>query len=243
MSIAFVTGGARGIGRAAALSLAEAGHDIVITYLESGVEAEKTVAGIAALGQFAKAIALDVTDSQAVKQAFIELEANSQSPAIVVATAGRTEDNLVDHMTDEQFLIPVTVNLLGTFHVFRAALPGMRRRRWGRLIAVTSMAGCWGRRGAANYAASKAGIHGLVRSMAQEVGRGGITVNAVAPGVIETGGASDLLSRRYKGNLDKVAVRRLGQPAEVAAAIRFFASHEASYITGAVLPVDGGIAP
>ena len=243
MCVALIVGGAKGIGRAAAIGLAEAGHDIVVTYLNSRTETEETAAAVAAMGRDGIAVPLDVTDSHAVQQTFDNLDHGIGFPGIVVANAGVTSDSLVYNMTDQQFLDPIAVSLGGTFHLFRSAISGMRRRRWGRLIAVSSMAAVWGRRGAANYAASKAGIHGFVRSLAKEVGRLGITVNAVAPGVIATGGQSDLLYRRFKGDIDRIAVRRLGQPEEIAAAIRFLASREASYVTGAVLPVDGGLTP
>lgn len=240
MSVALVTGAGHGIGRAVAMDLATAGHHAVVGYHTDRVGAEAVVEAIAERGGSASAAAVDVTDRASVDALFSTF---GEAPEVVVANAAAVNNALVSSMSDEQFDQVVSTCLYGSFAVFRAALPAMRSHGSGRLVAITSAAGLWGRRGAANYAAAKAGIHGLVRSLAKETGRWGVTVNAVAPGVIDTSGATSLDPSTLEGQRDWVALRRLGTCEEVSAVVRFLSSDDASYVTGQVVVVDGGIGP
>jgi 3-oxoacyl-[acyl-carrier protein] reductase len=243
MSVAVVTGATRGIGRATALGLASDGFDVVATYHRDADGAQTTVDMIRGAGGSAVAHRLDVTQPASTTDLFGRLRAERRVPGVVVSNAGAVDNALVMTMTDDQFSRVIDTCLYGSFAVFRAALPMMLRQRGGRLIAVSSAAGVFGLRGAANYAAAKAGIHGLVRSLAIETGRWAITVNAVAPGVIESGGQTRADPAIVERKLERIALGRAGTCEEVAAVIRFLASPAASYVTGQIVLVDGGIAP
>ena len=239
---AVVTGGSRGIGRAICLKLAGQGANIVLNYAGNAAAAEETRAACEALGVRALAVQGDVADPAACN-ALIDtaIEALGQVD-ILVCNAGITRDNLLMRMSDEEFQKVIDTNLKGTFHCMRAVIRPMMKKRRGRIISISSVVGLMGNAGQINYAASKAGVIGMTRSLAREVASRGITVNAVAPGFIRTD-MTDVLSDAVKeGILHSIPLGKLGEAEDVANTVLFLASDEAAYITGQVLSVDGGMA-
>jgi 3-oxoacyl-[acyl-carrier protein] reductase len=234
--IALVTGSSRGIGAATALMLAADGWPVRVNFREDESGAEEIVAKITAAGGTATAIQGDVADGDDVKRL---LEPGDAGPVLVlVNNAGLRLDGLSPQIEDEQWQRVIDVNLTATFRTTRAALPPMLRARFGRIVNVASVVGLHANAGQANYAASKAGVVGFTKTVAVEVARRGITVNAVAPGLIDTSLAEEVMD----GDLSKaIPARRVGTPEEAAACIRFLASEEASYVTGTTLTVDGGL--
>jgi len=231
--VVLVTGGNRGIGLACAMAFAEQGDKVAVT-CRGEVPAEVSDAGILA-------VPCDITDSVQVDSAFDQVEAALGPVEVLVANAGITRDGLVLRMSDEDFADVVDTNLTGSFRVARRAVKGMMRARWGRIVFISSIAGRIGQTGQANYAASKAGLVGLGRSLAKEFSSRGITVNIVAPGPILTDMLAALPEEQQATYAEAVPLGRLGQPHEVAEVVRFLASEGAGYVTGAVVPVDGGI--
>lgn len=236
--VAVVTGGSRGIGAATARELAARGADLALIYAGNAQAAQETCEVCRALGVRAEAWQCDVADYAAVKETVAAVRAAFGGVDILVNNAGVTRDGLLAMMKPEDFDAVIDVNLRGAFHMLRQVAPLMIRRRWGRVINVSSVAGLMGNAGQTNYAASKAGLIGLTKSAARELAGRGITCNAVAPGFIST----DMT--RQLGEQPELAASiplgRFGQPEEVARAVAFLA--EADYITGEVLRVDGGLA-
>tara|TARA_B100001146_G_scaffold1532_1_gene1320 strand:- start:536 stop:1252 length:717 start_codon:yes stop_codon:yes gene_type:complete len=228
-----VTGGNRGIGLACARTFAEQGDRVAVT-CRGEVPPEVLEAGLLP-------VACDITDADQVEAAFARVEEELGAVEVLVSNAGITRDSLVLRMSDDDFTDVLEANLTGGFRVARRAVKGMMRARWGRIVFVSSIAGRIGQAGQANYAASKAGLVGLGRSFAKEFASRGVTVNVVAPGPIATDMLSALPKDQLDAYADAVPLGRLGRPEEIAAAVRFLASDEAGYITGAVLPVDGGL--
>jgi 3-oxoacyl-[acyl-carrier protein] reductase len=189
-----------------------------------------------------KGVRCDVTDSASVDAAFAEAEQLLGGPVeVLIANAGVTKDTLLMRMSDDEFDTVLDTNLTGAFRCARRAVKGMIRLRRGRIIFISSVVGLYGSPGQANYAASKAGLVGLARSISRELGGRGITANVVAPGFIETDMTAELPEDRKKAYQDTIPAGRFAQPEEVAAAVRFLAGDDAAYITGAVIPVDGGL--
>lgn len=232
--VVLVTGGARGIGLATARAFAESGASVAITYRSTPPDETQT-AGLLCLP-------CDITQPAEVEETFARVEAELGPVEVLVANAGITADMLVLRMSDEDFARVLDTNLTGTFRVAKRALQKMMRARWGRVILVGSVVGTTGQAGQANYAASKAGLVGLARSLAREFASRHVTVNVVAPGPIATDMLAAVGDDRREAIAAAVPLGRLGDPGEVAAAIQFLASDDAGYITGAVLPVDGGLA-
>lgn len=228
-SIALVTGGNRGIGLAIAQSLQEAGHDVVITYR----------AGVAPTGF--KSVHMDVTDTESVDSAFTSIEEQWGAPEIIVANAGITKDGLVMRMSDDDFESVIDANLTGAFRVARRATKGLLRLKRGRLIFVGSVVGSVGSAGQVNYSSSKAGLVGMARSFARELGSRGITSNVIAPGFVETDMTANLEDKRRQEIAGSIPLGRFCSPEEIAAVVTFIASPKASYISGALIPVDGGL--
>jgi 3-oxoacyl-[acyl-carrier protein] reductase len=225
-----VTGGNRGIGLAIARGLADAGHQVVITH-RSGEPPE----GL-------QRVTCEVTDTASVDAAFTAAEELLGGPVeVLVANAGVTRDQLLMRMSDEEYDTVVDTNLGGAFRCARRAVKGMIRLKRGRVIFISSVVGLYGSPGQANYAASKSALVGLARSVSRELGSRNITANVVAPGFIETDMTAALPEDRQKAYLASIPAGRFGQPEEVAAAVRFLAGDDAAYITGAVIPVDGGL--
>ncbi|MGQ0774348.1 MAG: 3-oxoacyl-ACP reductase FabG [Pseudonocardiales bacterium] len=224
-----VTGGNRGIGLAIALAFAKQGDKVAVTHRGSG--APEGLLGVRC----------DVTDGAAVDAAFAEAEAAHGPIEILVSNAGITDDTLLLRMTEEQFTRVVDANLTGSYRVAKRAAKSMLRARWGRMVFISSVVGLSGGAGQANYAASKAGLIGVARSIARELGSRSITANVVTPGYVDTDMTAELPEARREEILGSIPLGRQATPEDVAAAVTFLASDAAGYITGAVLPVDGGL--
>lgn len=229
-----VTGGNRGIGLAIARAFADNGDKVAITY-RSGEPPEE----LAKLGCLA--VRCDITVADQVEQAYKEIEEKHGPVEVLVANAGVTKDQLLMRMTEDDFTSVVDTNLTGTFRVVKRANRAMLRAKKGRVVLISSVVGLLGSAGQANYAASKAGLVGFARSLARELGSRNITFNVVAPGFVDTDMTRVLTDDQRANVVRQVPLGRYAQPEEIAATVRFLASDDASYITGAVIPVDGGL--
>ncbi|NLL52824.1 MAG: 3-oxoacyl-[acyl-carrier-protein] reductase [Peptococcaceae bacterium] len=238
---ALVTGASRGIGRAIALALAEEGAAIVINYVNNRSLAEEVVREIEESGGKALAVCADVSNFEEAGALVGKAKELFGSVDILVNNAGVTKDGLIMRMTEEDFDRVLEVNLKGAFNCCRHVVPLMVKQRSGRIINITSIVGLVGNAGQANYAASKAGLIGLTKSLAKEIGSRGITVNAVAPGFIETDMTSGLNEKMKEDAKENIALKKLGTPVDIANAVCFLASEKAAYITGQVISVDGGM--
>jgi NAD(P)-dependent dehydrogenase (short-subunit alcohol dehydrogenase family) len=224
-----VTGGNRGIGLAIAQAFVKQGDRVAITHRGSG----------APDGMFG--VRCDITDAAQIDAAFTAIEAELGPVEVLVANAGITDDTLLLRMSEEQFSRVIDTNLTGAFRVAKRASSKMLRAKWGRMIFISSVIGLFGGAGQVNYAASKAGLVGVARSITRELGSRNITANVVAPGFIDTDMTEALTEARKKEILAAIPAGRLAQPDEVAAAVAWLASDDAGYISGAVIPVDGGL--
>jgi 3-oxoacyl-[acyl-carrier protein] reductase len=239
--IALITGSGQGIGRATALRLGQSGADIVINYRSNATAAEETKASIEALGRRCIAVQADVSNEEDVARLFAEATRQLGPVTILINNAGTTRDKLILQMSLNDFEHVMNTNLRAAFLCTKAALRGMMKARWGRIVNVASVAGLLGNSGQANYSASKAGILALTLSTAREMASRNITVNAVAPGFIPTELTSIVPESLRKFMLDSTPLNRFGTTEEVAATINFFCSPEAGYITGQILSIDGGM--
>lgn len=224
-----ITGGNRGIGLAIARAFADQGDRVAVTY--RGKPPPEGLFGVRC----------DVTDTEQVDAAFTEVERAHGHVEVLVANAGMTDDTLLMRMTEEQFTGVLDANLTGAFRVAKRATRAMLKARWGRMIFISSVVGMSGGPGQVNYAASKAGLIGIARSIVREMGGRNITANVIAPGFIATDMTDAVAEERRKAILASVPAGRYGSPEEVAAAVTFLASDVGGYVTGAVLPVDGGL--
>ncbi len=240
-SPALVTGGSKGIGAATCVALARQGHPVTFCYGNDDAGAAATVATIEAGGGKALAVKADVADAAQVDRLFGEAEAAFGPTLVLVNNAGVTRDGLLVRMTDDQWNTVLSTNLTGAFHTIRRATPGMMKARYGRIVNISSVGGHIGAAGQANYAAAKAGLLGLTRSVARELARRNVTCNVVAPGPIDTAMTADMPDDWRKTAQDTVPLGRFGTPEECADAVAFLSSEAAGYITGALLPVDGGL--
>lgn len=238
---ALVTGGSRGIGACIAKTLGAAGYQVFLTYVSQPAEAEAVARGIVDSGGKARAFALDVGHAEAVSVFFAREIKDRERLDLLVNNAGITKDSLMVRMKDEDFDKVLAVNLKGSFICLREAAKIMCKQRSGRIVNITSISGQMGTPGQANYCAAKAGIIGLTKSAAKELAARGVTVNAVAPGFIETDMTSALPEETRQRYLESIPLRRFGDAQDVADAVAFLASDKAAYITGQVLAVNGGL--
>ena len=238
--VAIVTGGAQGIGRAIAETLARDGADIVVADLDPG-RSQETVAAIQQLGRRALNVKVNVADFNDVKAMADHVLKEWDKIDILVNNAGITRDGLLLRMKEEDWNLVLQVNLNGTFHCTKAVLQPMTKARYGRIVNIASIVGAMGNAGQANYAASKAAVMGFTKTVAREYASRNVTVNAVAPGFIDTAMTQGLPTEVKETLQKQIPLGRLGQPSDIAAAVRFLVSEEASYITGHVLHVNGGM--
>jgi len=240
--VALVTGGGRGIGRAIATELARGGASVAITYRGSQAAAEALAVELNRTFDVAvRPVLCDVREASEIDRAFAEVKDTMGAVSVLVNNAGMTADNLVMRMSEEAWDDVLATNLRGTFLASKAALRDMIRARGGRIVNITSVVGVSGNAGQANYAAAKAGIIGFTRSLAQEVASRGITVNAVAPGFVMTDMTAGLTDEQKEGIRQRIPMGRYGEASEIASVVAFLASDAASYITGQVINVDGGL--
>ena len=239
---ALVTGGSRGIGKAVCLELARQGANVAVNYAGRAQAAEEVAAACRELGVEAFAVQADVADAAAVDAMVKEVAARFGRVDILVNNAGITRDKLALQMKEEDFDAVLDTNLKGAFLCMKAVYRPMMKQRYGRIINLSSVVGLRGNAGQANYAASKAGLIGMSKSIAKELASRGVTVNLVAPGFIDTEMTAVLPEAAREALLKSIPMARLGQPEEVARAVAFFAAEESGYITGQVLCVDGGMA-
>lgn len=224
-----VTGGNQGIGLALARAFATDGDRVAVTHHHSAAPADLF------------AVRCDVTSAEQVEAAFAAVAERQGSVEVLVTSAGVIDDTILPRMTEERFRRVVDTNLVGAYLVARRATRDMLRARWGRMVFISSVAALSGAAGQSNYAASKAGLIGFARSLAWELGPFGITANVVTPGFVQTAMTAHLSERHRRELLPRIPVRRLAEPDEIAGAVRFLASADAGYVTGAVVPVDGGL--
>jgi len=239
--IAFVTGGSRGIGRAIAVALADAGAHIVLSYRSASSDAEDVVNEIKKKGRNSSAVQVDVSHFEQSKAVVEKIVEQYKRLDILVNNAGIKKDGLLMRMSEEDWDAVINTNLKSVFNVTKAAIRPMLNQRSGKIINITSIVGMTGNAGQANYSASKAGIIGFTKSLARELASRNIQVNAVAPGYVETEMTAKLTDEQRKALTDQIPLKRTAKPEEVAHVVKFLASPESDYITGQVICVDGGM--
>ena len=239
--VALVTGASRGIGRAVAIELASRGYRVAVNYQSSQTSAEEAVAIITEAGGTAIAVQADVSYQEQVKSLFETVTKELGPVEVLVNNAGITRDNLLMRMKDEEWLVVMRTNLNSVYYCTQEVIRSMMKARFGRIVAMSSVSGLVGNAGQVNYAAAKAGVLGLIKSVAREAGSRGVTANVVAPGYIETDMTASLPDEVRKDILSRIPVGRYGSPQDIAKAVAFLVADDTSYITGQVLAVDGGM--
>ena len=240
MKTALVTGCSRGIGKAIAQKLAETSN-VAVGYSNSKEQAVEVVNSIQASGGKAIAVQIDVTDNQSVEKCFELVEKELSSVEILVNNAGITKDNIFPRLKQDDWDSVIDTNLTGSFRVSQRAIKGMMKNKWGRIVFISSVAGISGNTGQSNYAASKAGMIGLAKTISKELGSRNITSNVIAPGYIDTDMTSFLNDEQKEDIIGQLSIKRVGKPEDIANMVSFLCSDESEYITGQVFPVDGGL--
>ena len=240
MKTALVTGGSRGIGKAIAQKLAET-TNVAVGYSNSKEQAVEVVNSIQANGGNAIAVQIDVTDNESVEKCFELIEKEFSSVEILVNNAGITKDNIFPRLKQDDWDSVIDTNLTGSFRASQRAIKGMMKNKWGRIVFISSVAGISGNTGQSNYAASKAGMIGLAKTISKELGSRNITSNVIAPGYIDTDMTSFLNDEQKEDIIGQLSIKRVGKPEDIANMVSFLCSDESEYITGQVFPVDGGL--
>ena len=240
MKTALVTGGSRGIGKAIALELGKS-FNVAVGYSSSKDSAEEVVEQIIKSGGTATAIQIDVANSESIENAFTTIEKELNGVDILVNNAGITKDNILPRIKEDDWNDVINTNLSGPFKTSQRAIKHMMKNKWGRIVFISSIVGIIGNQGQANYAASKAGLIGLSKSIAKEMGSRNITSNVIAPGYIDTDMTAFLTDEQKDNIIEQLSIKRIGKPEDVANIVSFLSSEESEYITGQVIPVDGGI--
>ena len=240
MKTALVTGGSRGIGKAIALELGKS-FNVAVGYSSSKDSAEEVVEQIVKSGGTATAIQINVANSESIENAFTTIEKELNGVDILVNNAGITKDNILPRIKEDDWNDVINTNLSGPFKTSQRAIKHMMKNKWGRIVFISSIVGIMGNQGQANYAASKAGLIGLSKSIAKEMGSRNITSNVIAPGYIDTDMTAFLTDEQKDNIIEQLSIKRIGKPEDVANIVSFLSSEESEYITGQVIPVDGGI--
>ena len=240
MKTALVTGGSRGIGKAIALELGKS-FNVAVGYSSSKDSAEEVVEQIVKSGGTATAIQINVANSESIENAFTTIEKELNGVDILINNAGITKDNILPRIKEDDWNDVINTTLSGPFKTSQRAIKHMMKNKWGRIEFISSIVGIMGNQGQANYAASKAGLIGLSKSIAKEMGSRNITSNVIAPGYIETDMTAFLTDEQKDNIIEQLSIKRIGKPEDVANIVSFLSSEESEYITGQVIPVDGGI--
>ena len=240
MKTAFVTGGSRGIGKSIALGLGKKFH-VVVGYSVSDEKAKEVSDEILNNGGSSSTVQINISESDSVDKAFLSIEKDHTSVDVLVNNAGITKDNIMPRMKEDEWLEVIQTNLTGSFYTSQRAIKLMMKNKWGRIIFISSVVGISGNQGQANYAASKAGLIGLSKSISKEMGSRNITSNVVAPGYIETDMTSFLDDQNKENIIEQLSIKRIGKPEDISNIVSFLCSDESEYITGQVIPVDGGL--
>ncbi|MFL2670831.1 MAG: 3-oxoacyl-[acyl-carrier-protein] reductase [Candidatus Actinomarina sp.] len=240
MKTAFVTGGSRGIGKAIAIELGNNFH-VVVGYSNSEDKANDVAKDIISSGGSASTVRVDISNSESVDEAFTSIEKDYTSVDVLINNAGVTKDNILPRMKKDEWLEVIQTNLTGSFYTSQRAIKLMMKNKWGRIIFISSVVGISGNQGQANYAASKAGLIGLAKSISKEMGSRNITSNVVAPGYIETDMTSFLDNQNKENIIEQLSIKRIGKPEDISNVVSFLCNEESEYITGQVIPVDGGL--
>ena len=240
MKTAFVTGGSRGIGKSIALDLGKKFH-VVVGYSVSNEKAKEVSDEILNNGGSSSTVQINISESESVDKAFSSIEKEHTSVDVLVNNAGITKDNILPRMKEDEWLEVIQTNLTGSFYTSQRAIKLMMKNKWGRIVFISSVVGISGNQGQANYAASKAGLIGLSKSISKEMGSRNITSNVVAPGYIETDMTSFLDEQNKENIIEQLSIKRIGKPEDISNIVSFLCSDESEYITGQVIPVDGGL--
>jgi len=240
MKTAFVTGGSRGIGKSIALHLGKKFH-VVVGYSVSNEKAKEVSDEILNNGGSSSTVQINISESDSVDKAFSSIEKDHTSVDVLINNAGITKDNIMPRMKEDEWLEVIQTNLTGSFYTSQRAIKLMMKNKWGRIIFISSVVGISGNQGQANYAASKAGLIGLSKSISKEMGSRNITSNVVAPGYIETDMTSFLDEQNKENIIEQLSIKRIGKPEDISNIVSFLCSDESEYITGQVIPVDGGL--